>query len=85
MGAEVIHTEGRTDKHEKATVAFRNFANAHKTVFFLTCRSLQCVSFNDFNVIKSSYKDGVNLANSESMNMESSRIVEIDWQLRLCG
>jgi len=29
---ELYHADGRTDSHEEAILAFRNFANASKTV-----------------------------------------------------
>jgi hypothetical protein len=31
-GAQLFHAGGRTDRHDEALIAFRNFANAHKKI-----------------------------------------------------
>ena len=42
VGAELFHTDGRTDRHDELNICFNNFANAPET-----CKPLRCVSMYD--------------------------------------
>jgi len=37
VGAELLHADGRTDRHDEANARFRSFTNSHKNTYIQRC------------------------------------------------